>query len=55
MLNVLLVPLDGSAQSVHVVNLASLSQLSRWANPSTCGEVIEQSRCAVLIETWDKD
>lgn len=32
-----------------------LSRLSRWANPSTCQEVIEQSPCAVLVETRDKD
>jgi nucleotide-binding universal stress UspA family protein len=32
-----------------------LSKLSRWANPSTCQEVIDQSPCAVLVETRDKD
>jgi nucleotide-binding universal stress UspA family protein len=31
-----------------------LSRLRRWANPSTSGEVIDRSPCAVLIETRDK-
>ena len=30
-----------------------LSRLRRWANPSTSGEVIDRSPCAVLIETRD--
>jgi len=39
---------------VIVMGHHHLSRLRRWANPSTCGEVIERSRCAVLIETRDK-
>jgi nucleotide-binding universal stress UspA family protein len=39
---------------VIVMGHHHLSRLRRWANPSTCGEVIERSRCAVLIETREK-
>jgi nucleotide-binding universal stress UspA family protein len=39
---------------VIVMGHHHLSRLRRWANPSPCGEVIERSRCAVLIETRDK-
>jgi len=39
---------------VIVMGHHHLSRLRRWANPSACGEVIERSRCAVLIETRDK-
>ncbi|MFM0337018.1 universal stress protein [Paraburkholderia fungorum] len=39
---------------VIVMGHHHLSRIRRWANPSTCGEVIERSRCAVLIETRDK-
>jgi nucleotide-binding universal stress UspA family protein len=39
---------------VIVMGHHHLSRLRRWANPSTCGAVIERSRCAVLIETRDK-
>jgi len=38
---------------VIVMGHHHLSRLRRWANPSICGEVIERSRCAVLIETRD--
>ncbi|SOE87255.1 Nucleotide-binding universal stress protein, UspA family [Burkholderia sp. YR290] len=38
---------------VIVMGHHHLSRLRRWVNPSTCGEVIERSRCAVLIETRD--
>ncbi|MFM0336584.1 universal stress protein [Paraburkholderia fungorum] len=30
-----------------------LSRLSRWANPSTSGDVIDRSPCVVVIETRD--
>jgi nucleotide-binding universal stress UspA family protein len=36
---------------VIVMGHHHLSRLGRWANPSTCWEVIEKSPCAVLIET----
>ena len=39
---------------VVVMGHHHLSRLRRWANPSTCGKVIEQSPCAVLIETREK-
>jgi nucleotide-binding universal stress UspA family protein len=39
---------------VIVMGHHHLSRLRRWANRSTCTEVIEQSPCAVLIETRDK-
>ncbi|MEX3790358.1 universal stress protein [Paraburkholderia sp. BR14374] len=39
---------------VIVMGHHHLSRLRRWANPSTSGEVIDRSPCAVLIETWDK-
>lgn len=39
---------------VIVMGHHHLSRLRRWANPSTSGEVIERSPCAVLIETRDK-
>ncbi|MDB5789340.1 universal stress protein [Caballeronia mineralivorans] len=39
---------------VIVMGHHHLSRIRRWANPSTSGEVIERSRCAVLIETRDK-
>lgn len=39
---------------VIVMGHHHLSRLRRWANPSTCGKVIEQSPCAVLIETREK-
>jgi nucleotide-binding universal stress UspA family protein len=39
------------AAEVVVMGHHHLSWLHRLANPSTCGEVIEQSPCAVLIET----
>jgi nucleotide-binding universal stress UspA family protein len=39
---------------VIVMGHHHLSRLRRWANPSTCGEIIERSRCAVLIETREK-
>jgi nucleotide-binding universal stress UspA family protein len=38
---------------VIVMGHHHLSRLRRWANPSTSGEVIERSPCAVLIETRD--
>ncbi|RZF27913.1 universal stress protein [Paraburkholderia sp. UYCP14C] len=38
---------------VIVMGHHHLSRLRRWANPSTSGEIIERSRCAVLIETRD--
>ena len=40
---------------VIVMGHHHLSRIRRWANPSPCGAVIERSRCAVLIETRDKD
>ncbi|CAN7796128.1 universal stress protein [Paraburkholderia hospita] len=40
---------------VIVMGHHHLSRLRRWANPSTSGEVIDRSPCAVLIETRDKD
>jgi nucleotide-binding universal stress UspA family protein len=42
------------AAEVIVMGHHHLSRLRRWANPSTCGKVIEQSPCAVLIETQEK-
>jgi nucleotide-binding universal stress UspA family protein len=39
---------------VVVMGHHHLSRLRRWANPSTSGEVIERSPCAVLIEIRDK-
>jgi nucleotide-binding universal stress UspA family protein len=39
---------------VIVMGHHHLSRLRRWANPSTSGEVIDRSPCAVLIETQDK-
>jgi nucleotide-binding universal stress UspA family protein len=39
---------------VIVMGHHHLSRLRRWANPSTSGEVIDRSPCAVLIETRDK-
>jgi nucleotide-binding universal stress UspA family protein len=39
---------------VIVMGHHNLSRLRRWANPSTCGQVIEKSPCAVLIETREK-
>jgi len=39
---------------VIVMGHHHLSRLRRWANPSTCGVVIEKSPCAVLIETREK-
>ena len=42
------------AAEVIVMGHHHLSRLRRWANPSTCGKVIEQSPCAVLIETREK-
>lgn len=39
---------------VIVMGHHHLSRLRRWANPSTCGVVIERSPCAVLIETREK-
>ena len=38
---------------VIVMGHHHLSRLRRWSNPSTCGEVIERSRCPVLIDTQD--
>jgi nucleotide-binding universal stress UspA family protein len=43
------------AAEIIVMGHHHLSRVRRWANPSTCAEVIERSRCAVLIETRDKD
>ncbi|WP_144161276.1 universal stress protein [Paraburkholderia sp. BCC1885] len=42
------------AADVIVMGHHHLSRLRRWANPSTAGEVIERSPCAVLISTRDK-
>jgi nucleotide-binding universal stress UspA family protein len=39
---------------VIVMGHHHLSRLRRWANPSTCGVIIEKSPCAVLIETQEK-
>ena len=39
---------------VIVMGHHHLSRLRRWANPSTCGKVIEKSPCAVLIETREE-
>jgi nucleotide-binding universal stress UspA family protein len=39
---------------VIVMGHHHLSRLRRWANPSTCGIVIDKSPCAVLIETREK-
>jgi nucleotide-binding universal stress UspA family protein len=39
---------------VIVLGHHHLSRLRRWAHPSTCGDVIERSPCAVLIETREK-
>jgi nucleotide-binding universal stress UspA family protein len=36
---------------VIVMGHHHLSRLRRWANPSTCGKIIEKAPCAVLIET----
>jgi nucleotide-binding universal stress UspA family protein len=41
------------AAEVIVMGHHHLSRLGRWANPSTCQEVIDQSPCAVLVETRD--
>jgi nucleotide-binding universal stress UspA family protein len=41
------------AAEVIVMGHHHLSRLRRWANPSTSGEVIERSPCAVLIEIRD--
>jgi nucleotide-binding universal stress UspA family protein len=38
---------------VIVMGHHHLSRLRRWSNPSTCGEVIERSRCPALIDTQD--
>jgi nucleotide-binding universal stress UspA family protein len=42
------------AADVVVMGHHHLSRLRRWANPSPCGKVIENSPCAVLIETREK-
>jgi nucleotide-binding universal stress UspA family protein len=39
---------------VIVMGHHHLSRLRRRANPSTCGEVIERSCCAVLIESRER-
>jgi nucleotide-binding universal stress UspA family protein len=39
---------------VIVMGHHHLSRLRRWANPSTCGKIIEKSPCPVLIETREK-
>ncbi|MFM0306545.1 universal stress protein [Paraburkholderia sp. RL17-383-BIF-A] len=39
---------------VIVMGHHHLSRIRRWAHPSASGEVIERSRCAVLIETRDE-
>jgi nucleotide-binding universal stress UspA family protein len=42
------------AAEVIVTGHHHLSRLRRWDSPSTSGEVIDRSPCAVLIETRDK-
>jgi nucleotide-binding universal stress UspA family protein len=42
------------AAEIVVMGHHHLSRLRRWANPSTSGEVIDRSPCAVLIETRDR-
>jgi nucleotide-binding universal stress UspA family protein len=42
------------AAEVIVMGHHHLSRLRRWTNPSSCGDVIEKSPCAVLIETREK-
>jgi nucleotide-binding universal stress UspA family protein len=42
------------AAEIIVMGHHHLSRLRRWANPSTSGEVVDRSPCAVLIETRDK-
>ena len=41
------------AAEVIVMGHHHLSRLRRWVNPSTSGEVMDRSPCAVLIETRD--
>ncbi|MGA7777435.1 MAG: universal stress protein [Paraburkholderia sp.] len=39
---------------VIVMGHHHLSRLRRWANPSTCGKIIEKAPCAILIANQEK-